>query len=95
MKIKGQKKLTNSCNSRTLIIDIFGADIAHHLGGYSLKRETWREVRVENKTQRRPEENSELRAQTHIDASVPLSQRDTPAVVQDVPADVITNRGCS
>lgn len=44
MKKKNEKKkLTDSCNSRTLIIDIFGADLAHHLGGDSLEGAMQRE----------------------------------------------------
>lgn len=32
------KELTNSCHSRTLIVDIFGADVTQHLGGHGLKK---------------------------------------------------------
>lgn len=32
-------ELTNSSHSRTLIVDIFAADVTHHLGGHSLKGE--------------------------------------------------------
>lgn len=30
-------KLTNAYHSRTLVVDIFGADVAHHAGGHGLK----------------------------------------------------------
>lgn len=40
---QNNEQLTNSCNSRTFIIDIFCADLAHHLGGDSLEGVTQRE----------------------------------------------------
>lgn len=30
---------TNGCHSRTLIVKVFGADVAQHLRSYSLKTE--------------------------------------------------------
>lgn len=43
---KTTKELTDSCHSRTLIVDIFGADVTHHPGSHGLKEEVWRGVRT-------------------------------------------------
>lgn len=45
-KDETHKELTDSCHSRTLIVDIFGADVTHHPGCNGLKGETWMGVRT-------------------------------------------------
>lgn len=97
------KELTNSCHSRTLIVDIFGADVTQHLGGHGLKKmeRKRRQRTLILETDFRPSNAllncfaNQFRASTHIDPSVPLCQRNTPPVVQDVSADVVTNWCCS
>lgn len=36
-RLKSTAELTDSSHSRTLIVNVFAADVTHHLGGHSLK----------------------------------------------------------